>query len=228
VANPPAPMTSTLSIMVLDTEDNECPEVLGRWPQLAAQSVALTESEAASLARPRPQISASPLRSSSGPRPHRAYARRGAWFMNRTRHQDIGLVATSDPPTSTDPTAAPTAEPTPEPTVAPARGAWDATSPSPRTVIHAQEREVIQSRSRRRGGDPSGIVLGLPPNGGPARAHSESPEYPVTVRTSREGNRLDGNGRILLQIPTKCQPGYQLSSLSRRTAQIRQYRALDL
>jgi hypothetical protein len=139
-----------------------------------------------------------------------------------------GGVATSNPPASTDPTAAPTAEPTPDPTVAPATPVPATPRPRPAGPSYTLKNGTVVTytgpvTATRNATLPASFSVSLA-NGRPgAGSFGIFLNDPVTVSNRRAVNgTLDGNGRILLQIPTNVQPGvYQLLfSYGGETAQI--------
>jgi hypothetical protein len=144
-----------------------------------------------------------------------------------------GSVAASNAPApsaSPEPTAEPTPEPTPEPTVAPKPVTPVPATPRPRPVgpsytlkngtVVTYTGPVTVARDSTL---PASFTVTLA-NGRPASgSFGVFLNDPVTVSNRRAVNgALDGNGRILLQIPTNVQPGvYQLLfSYGGETAQI--------
>jgi hypothetical protein len=141
-----------------------------------------------------------------------------------------GPIATSNPPApsaSTEPSAAPTPEPTPEPTAAPATTAPTA-RPRPVGPSYTLKNGTVVTytgpvTATRNATLPASFAAVLANGRGAAGAFGIFLNDPVTVSNRRAVNgNLDGNGRILLQIPTNVQPGvYQLLfSYGGETAQI--------
>ena len=138
-----------------------------------------------------------------------------------------GVVATSPVPASIAPTAAPTPEPTPEPTEAPATPAPTA-RPRPAGPSYTLKNGTVVTytgpvTATRNATLPASFAALLSNGRAAAGAFGIFLNDPVTVANRRAVNgSLDGNGRILLQIPTNVQPGiYQLLfSYGGETAQI--------
>ena len=138
-----------------------------------------------------------------------------------------GVVATSPVPASIAPTAAPTPEATPEPTEAPATPAPTA-RPRPAGPSYTLKNGTVVTytgpvTATRNATLPASFAALLSNGRAAAGAFGIFLNDPVTVANRRAVNgSLDGNGRILLQIPTNVQPGiYQLLfSYGGETAQI--------
>jgi len=137
------------------------------------------------------------------------------------------VVATSPVPASIAPTAAPTPEPTPDPTEAPATPAPTA-RPRPAGPSYTLKNGTVVTytgpvTATRNATLPASFAAVLSNGRAAAGAFGVFLNDPVTVANRRAVNgTLDGNGRILLQIPTNVQPGvYQLLfSYGGETAQI--------
>ena len=234
---PPAPHDiHAIQTWFLDTEDNEWIQtVLGPMGrQLAAQWRGAYRVPDAAIARetktptkrnPLPiLVAAAVLIALIG---GAAVAAPGLMNPNATPAPSVGVV-TSDPPASTEPTAAPTAEPTPEPTVAPATAVPATPRPRPVGPSYTLKNGTVVTytgpvTATRNATLPASFSASLA-NGRPAAgSFGIFLNDPVTVSNRRAVNgTLDGNGRILLQIPTNVQPGvYQLLfSYGGETAQI--------
>jgi len=234
---PPAPHDiHAIQTWFLDTEDNEWIQtVLGPMGrQLAAQWRGAYRVPDAAIARetktptkrnPLPiLVAAAVLIALIG---GAAVAAPGLMNPNATPAPSVGVV-TSDPPASTEPTAAPTAEPTPEPTVAPATPVPATPRPRPAGPSYTLKNGTVVTytgpvTATRNATLPASFSASLA-NGRPAAgSFGIFLNDPVTVSNRRAVNgTLDGNGRILLQIPTNVQPGvYQLLfSYGGETAQI--------
>jgi hypothetical protein len=139
-----------------------------------------------------------------------------------------GPIAASNVPASIEPTAAPTAEPTPEPTVAPATPVPATTRPRPVGPSYTLKNGTVVTytgpvTATRNATLPASFAVVLANGRAGAGSFGIFLNDPVTVSNRRAVNgTLDGNGRILLQIPTNVQPGvYQLLfSYGGETAQI--------
>lgn len=139
-----------------------------------------------------------------------------------------GPVAASNVPASTQPSAEPTAEPTPEPTVAPATSVPATARPRPAGPSYTLKNGTVVTytgpvTATRNATLPASFTVILANGRAAAGAFGIFLNDPVTVSNRRAANgSLDGNGRILLQIPTNVQPGvYQLLfSYGGETAQI--------
>jgi hypothetical protein len=137
-------------------------------------------------------------------------------------------VAVSDPPASAEPTAAPTPEPTPEPTVAPATPVPATPRPRPAGPSYTLKNGTVVTytgpvTATRNATLPASFAVSLANGRAGTGSFGVFLNDPVTVSNRRAVNgTLDGNGRILLQIPTNVQPGvYQLLfSYGGETAQI--------
>jgi hypothetical protein len=237
---PPAPHDiHAIQTWFLDTEDNEWIQtVLGPMGrQLAAQwrgayrvpDAAITrEAKSAKKRSPLPiLIAAVVLIALIG---GVAVAAPGLMNPSASPAPSGGAVAASNTPApaSTEPTAAPTPEPTPEPTVAPATAVPATPRPRPVGPSYTLKNGTVVTytgpvTATRNATLPASFAVSLA-NGRPAAgAFGIFLNDPVTVSNRRAVNgTLDGNGRILLQIPTNVQPGvYQLLfSYGGETAQI--------
>jgi hypothetical protein len=139
-----------------------------------------------------------------------------------------GPIAATDVPATTEPTAAPTAEPTPEPTVAPATPVPATARPRPVGPSYTLKNGTVVTytgpvTAARNATLPASFTVVLANGRAGAGSFGVFLNDPVTVSNRRAVNgTLDGNGRILLQIPTNVQPGvYQLLfSYGGETAQI--------
>jgi hypothetical protein len=142
------------------------------------------------------------------------------------------VAATTVPASSAsvEPTPEPTSEPTPEPTVAPATPVRTTPRPTAKPVgpSYTLKNGTVVTYTGpvtavRNSTLPASFTVTLA-NGRPgAGSFGIFLNDPVTVSNRRAVNgTLDGNGRILLQIPTNVQPGvYQLLfSYGGETAQI--------
>ena len=142
-----------------------------------------------------------------------------------------GPIAASNvpgPSASADPTAAPTPEPTPDPTVAPATPVPATPRPRPAGPSYTLKNGTVVTytgpvTATRNATLPASFSVSLANGKAGSGAFGIFLNDPVTVSNRRAVNgTLDGNGRILLQIPTNVQPGvYQLLfSYGGETAQI--------
>ena len=139
-----------------------------------------------------------------------------------------GPIAASNVPASTEPSAEPTAEPTPEPTVAPATPVPATARPRPVGPSYTLKNGTVVTytgpvTATRNATLPASFTVVLANGRAAAGAFGIFLNDPATVSNRRAANgSLDGNGRILLQIPTNVQPGvYQLLfSYGGETAQI--------
>jgi len=139
-----------------------------------------------------------------------------------------GPIAASNVPASTEPTAAPTAEPTPDPTAAPATPVPATPRPRPAGPSYTLKNGTVVTYTGpvtavRNSTLPASFSVALANGRAGTGAFGIFLNDPVTVSNRRAVNgTLDGNGRILLQIPTNVQPGvYQLLfSYGGETAQI--------
>ena len=138
------------------------------------------------------------------------------------------IAASSTPAASADPSAAPTPEPTPDPTAAPATPVPATPRPRPAGPSYTLKNGTVVTytgpvTATRNATLPASFTVILANGRAAAGAFSIFLNDPVTVSNRRAANgTLDGNGRILLQIPTNVQPGvYQLLfSYGGETAQI--------
>jgi hypothetical protein len=142
-----------------------------------------------------------------------------------------GPIAASNvpgPSASADPTAEPTPEPTPDPTVAPATPVPATPRPRPAGPSYTLKNGTVVTytgpvTATRNATLPASFSVSLANGRAGFGAFGIFLNDPVTVSNRRAVNgTLDGNGRILLQIPTNVQPGvYQLLfSYGGETAQI--------
>jgi len=142
-----------------------------------------------------------------------------------------GPIAASNvpaPSASAEPTAEPTPEPTPEPTVAPATPVPATPRPRPVGPSYTLKNGTVVTytgpvTAARNSTLPASFTVTLANGRAAAGSFGIFLNDPVTVSNRRAVNgTLDGNGRILLQIPTNVQPGvYQLLfSYGGETAQI--------
>ena len=142
-----------------------------------------------------------------------------------------GPIAASNAPApsaSAEPTAEPTPEPTPEPTVAPATPVPATPRPRPVGPSYTLKNGTVVTytgpvTAARNATLPASFTVTLANGRAAAGSFGIFLNDPVTVSNRRAVNgTLDGNGRILLQIPTNVQPGvYQLLfSYGGETAQI--------
>ena len=142
-----------------------------------------------------------------------------------------GPVAASNAPApsaSAQPTADPTPEPTPDPTVAPATPVPATARPRPVGPSYTLRNGTVVTYTgpvtvARNATLPASFAVTLANGRVGTGAFGVFLNDPVTVSNRRAVNgTLDGNGRILLQIPTNVQPGvYQLLfSYGGETAQI--------
>jgi len=232
---PPAPHdVHAIQTWFLDTEDNEWIQtVLGPMGrQLAAQwrgayrvpDAAITrETKTAKKRSPLPiLIAAAVLIALIG-----GVAVAAPGLMSPTA-TPAPTVAVSNPPASVEPTAAPTPEPTPEPTVAPATPVPATPRPRPAGPSYTLKNGTVVTytgpvTAARNATLPASFAVSLANGRAGAGSFGIFLNDPVTVSNRRAVNgTLDGNGRILLQIPTNVQPGiYQLLfSYGGETAQI--------
>jgi len=142
-----------------------------------------------------------------------------------------GSIAASNvpaPSASAEPTAEPTPEPTPDPTVAPATPVPATPRPRPAGPSYTLKNGTVVTytgpvTAARNSTLPASFTVTLANGRAAAGSFGIFLNDPVTVSNRRAVNgTLDGNGRILLQIPTNVQPGvYQLLfSFGGETAQI--------
>ena len=142
-----------------------------------------------------------------------------------------GSIAASNvpaPSASAEPTAEPTPEPTPDPTVAPATPVPATPRPRPVGPSYTLKNGTVVTytgpvTAARNSTLPASFTVTLANGRAAAGSFGIFLNDPVTVSNRRAVNgTLDGNGRILLQIPTNVQPGvYQLLfSFGGETAQI--------
>jgi hypothetical protein len=132
------------------------------------------------------------------------------------------------PTASAQATAEPTPEPTPEPTVAPATPVPATPRPRPVGPSFTLKNGTVVTytgpvTAARNATLPASFTVTLANGRAGAGSFGIFLNDPVTVSNRRAVNgTLDGNGRILLQIPTNVQPGiYQLLfSYGGETAQI--------
>jgi hypothetical protein len=138
------------------------------------------------------------------------------------------IAASNVPNVSADPTAAPTPEPTPDPTVAPATPVPATPRPRPAGPSYTLKNGTVVTytgpvTAARNATLPASFAVSLANGRAASGSFGIFLNDPVTVSNRRAVNgTLDGNGRILLQIPTNVQPGvYQLLfSYGGETAQI--------
>jgi hypothetical protein len=140
-----------------------------------------------------------------------------------------GSVAVSPAPgTSTAPTAAPTPEPTPDPTEAPATPVPATPRPRPAGPSYTLKNGTVVTYTGpvtavRNATLPASFAVVLANGRAATGAFGVFLNDPSSVANRRAVNgNLDGNGRILLQVPTNVQPAvYQLLfSYGGETAQI--------
>jgi hypothetical protein len=142
-----------------------------------------------------------------------------------------GPIAASNvpaPSASAEPTAEPTPEPTPDPTVAPATPVPATPRPRPVGPSYTLKNGTVVTytgpvTAARNSTLPASFTVTLANGRAAAGSFGIFLNDPVTVSNRRAVNgTLDGNGRILLQVPTNVQPGvYQLLfSFGGETAQI--------
>src|SRR2546427_10602746 len=139
-----------------------------------------------------------------------------------------GPIAASNVPASTEPTAAPTAEPTPDPTAAPATPVPATPRPRPAGPSYTLKNGTVVTYTGpvsavRNSTLPASFAVSLANGRAATGAFGIFLNDPNSVANRRAVNgNLDGNGRILLQVPTNVQPGiYQLLfSYGGETAQI--------
>jgi len=157
-----------------------------------------------------------------------AIAAPGLLNPNATPAPSGPIAASNVPSTSADPTAAPTPEPTPDPTVAPATPVPATPRPRPAGPSYTLKNGTVVTytgpvTATRNATLPASFSVTLANGRAGSGAFGIFLNDPVTVSNRRAVNgTLDGNGRILLQIPTNVQPGvYQLLfSYGGETAQI--------
>jgi hypothetical protein len=157
-----------------------------------------------------------------------AIAAPGLLNPNATPAPSGPIAASNVPSASADPTAAPTPEPTPDPTVAPATPVPATPRPRPAGPSYTLKNGTVVTytgpvTATRNATLPASFSVTLANGRAGSGAFGIFLNDPVTVSNRRAVNgTLDGNGRILLQIPTNVQPGvYQLLfSYGGETAQI--------
>jgi hypothetical protein len=157
-----------------------------------------------------------------------AIAAPGLLNPNATPAPSGPIAASNLPSASADPTAAPTPEPTPDPTVAPATPVPATPRPRPAGPSYTLKNGTVVTytgpvTATRNATLPASFSVSLANGRAGSGAFGIFLNDPVTVSNRRAVNgTLDGNGRILLQIPTNVQPGvYQLLfSYGGETAQI--------
>ncbi len=157
-----------------------------------------------------------------------AIAAPGLLNPNATPAPSGPIAASNLPGASADPTAAPTPEPTPDPTVAPATPVPATPRPRPAGPSYTLKNGTVVTytgpvTATRNATLPASFSVTLANGRAGSGAFGIFLNDPVTVSNRRAVNgTLDGNGRILLQIPTNVQPGvYQLLfSYGGETAQI--------
>ena len=138
------------------------------------------------------------------------------------------VAVTNAPAPSAEPTAAPTPEPTPEPTAPPATPVPATPRPRPAGPSYTLKNGTVVTytgpvTAARNATLPASFSVTLANGRAGSGSFGIFLNDPVTVSNRRAVNgTLDGNGRILLQIPTNVQPGvYQLLfSYAGETAQI--------
>jgi hypothetical protein len=138
------------------------------------------------------------------------------------------IAASPAPGTSTEPTAAPTPEPTPDPTEAPATPVPATPRPRPAGPSYTLKNGTVVTYTGpvtavRNSTLPASFAASLANGRAATGAFGIFLNDPNSVANRRAVNgNLDGNGRILLQVPTNVQPGvYQLLfSYGGETAQI--------
>jgi len=139
-----------------------------------------------------------------------------------------GVALSPAPVASTAPTAAPTAEPTPDPTEAPATPVPATPRPRPAGPSYTLKNGTVVTYTGpvtavRNSTLPASFAVSLANGRAATGAFGVFLNDPSSVANRRAVNgSLDGNGRILLQVPTNVQPGvYQLLfSYGGETAQI--------
>ena len=139
-----------------------------------------------------------------------------------------GPIAASNVPASTEPSVAPTPEPTSEPTAAPPTPVPATPRPRPVGPSYTLKNGTVvtytgPTTATRNATLPASFSVIAANGRAGAGSFGVFLNDPVTVSNRRAVNgTLDGNGRILLQIPTNVQPGgYQLLfSYGGETAQI--------
>jgi len=236
---PPAPHDiHAIQTWFLDTEDNEWIQtVLGPMGrQLAAQwRGAYRVPDAAITRENNPQKKRSPLPIIVGAVVlialigGVAVAAPGLMNPNATPAPSGPIAASNSPaPGSTEPTAAPTPEVTPEPTAAPATPVPATPRPRPAGPSYTLRNGTVVTytgpvTAARNATLPASFSASLANGRAATGSFGIFLNDPVTVSNRRAmTGTLDGNGRILLQIPTNVQPGvYQLLfSYGGETAQI--------
>ena len=236
---PPAPHDiHAIQTWFLDTEDNEWIQtVLGPMGrQLAAQwRGAYRVPDAAITRENKPQKKRSPLPILVGAVVlialigGVAVAAPGLMNPNATPAPSGPIAASNSPaPGSTEPTAAPTPEVTPEPTAAPATPVPVTPRPRPAGPSYTLRNGTVVTytgpvTAARNATLPASFSASLANGRAATGSFGIFLNDPVTVSNRRAmTGTLDGNGRILLQIPTNVQPGvYQLLfSYGGETAQI--------
>lgn len=237
---PPAPHDiHAIQTWFLDTEDNEWIQtVLGPMGrQLAAQwRGAYRVPDAAITREAKPTKKRSPLPIVLGAVVlvaligGVAFAAPGLMNPNATPAPSAPIAASNVPvpSTSAEPTAEPTPAPTPEPTVAPATPVPATPRPRPVGPSYTLKNGTVVTYTGpvtavRNSTLPASFTATLANGRAAAGSFGIFLNDPVTVSNRRAVNgTLDGNGRILLQIPTNVQPGvYQLLfSYGGETAQI--------
>lgn len=138
------------------------------------------------------------------------------------------IAASSVPGSATAPTAAPSAEPTPDPTEAPATPPPATARPRPAGPSYTLKNGTVVTYTGpvtavRNATLPASFAVILANGRAASGSFGVFLNDPVTVANRRAVNgSLDGNGRILLQVPTNVQAGlYQLLfSYGGETAQI--------
>jgi hypothetical protein len=237
---PPAPHDiHAIQTWFLDTEDNEWIQtVLGPMGrQLAAQWRGAYRVPDAAIARDtKPAKKRSPLpiliaavvliALIGGA----AIAAPGLLNPNTSPGSSGPIAASSTPAASasSEPSAAPTTEPTPDPTAAPPTSVPATARPRPVGPSYTLKNGTVVTytgpmTATRNATLPASFTVLLANGRAAAGAFGIFLNDPVTVSNRRAVNgTLDGNGRILLQIPTNVQPGvYQLLfSFGGETAQI--------
>src|SRR5206468_11454343 len=139
-----------------------------------------------------------------------------------------GVALSPAPVASTAPTAAPTPEPTPDPTEAPATPVPATPRPRPAGPSYTLKNGTVVTYTGpvtavRNSTLPASFAVSLANGRAATGAFGVFLNDPSSVANRRAVNgSLDGNGRILLQVPTNVQPGvYQLLfSYGGETAQI--------
>ncbi len=235
---PPAPHDiHAIQTWFLDTEDNEWIQtVLGPMGrQLAAQwrgayrvpdTAIVRETKGTKKRSPLPiVVAAAVLIALIG---GVAVAAPGLMNPSATPGPSGPIAASNVPSTSPDPSAEPTPDPTPDPTVAPATPVPATPRPRPAGPSYTLKNGTVVTYTGpvtavRNATLPASFTVSLANGRAAAGSFGIFLNDPVTVSNRRAVNgTLDGNGRILLQIPTNVQPGvYQLLfSYGGETAQI--------